>query len=120
MCDKNKDDDMDDTTVPKSDCSPNENHDGKHHLPGVPAGDSPDVRVVWGSEGERPRIFMTSAARGRCMVRTMEIRREEYRQQHGRDYPSPFDSFTVQFVLVIDFLISNFLSKLERLGMGRN
>ena len=92
MCDKNKDDDMDDTTVPKSDCSPNENHDGKHHLPGVPAGDSPDVRVVWGSEGERPRIFMTSAARGRCMERTMEIRREEYRQQHGRDYPSPFDS----------------------------
>ena len=90
MGDTNK---KDDTAVPKPDCSPNENPDGEHHLlAGVPAGDSPDVRVVWGSEGERPRIFMTSAARGRCMVRTIEIRREEYRQQHGRDYPSPFDS----------------------------
>ena len=82
-----------DTALPESDCIPNDNPDGKHHLPaGVPAGDSPDVRVVWGSEGERPRIFMSEAARGRSMARTIEIRREEYRQKHGRDYPSPFDS----------------------------
>ena len=90
MGDTNK---KDDTAVPKPDCSPNENPDGEHHLlAGVPAGDSPDVRVVWGSEGERPRIFMSDAARGRSMARTIEIRREEYRQKHGRDYPSPFDS----------------------------
>ena len=77
------------TAFPESDCSRKDNPDGKHHLPAV---DSPDVRIVWGSEGERPRIFMSDAARGRSMARTIEIRREEYRQQHGRDYPSPFDS----------------------------
>ena len=94
MSDKKKEDD---TADPKPDCSPNENPDGNPHVlagipAGVPAGDSSGIRVVWGSEGEAPRIFMTSAARGRYMKRTMEMRREEYRQKHGRDYPSPFDS----------------------------
>ena len=50
------------------------------------------MQIVWGKDGERPRIFMSSVARGRSMARTREIRRDEYRQLHGRDYPSPFDS----------------------------
>jgi hypothetical protein len=87
MCDQNKEDG---TAVPKSDCSPNGNPDGKPHVPAV---DSPDVRIVWGSEGERPRMFISGAVRARSMARTREIRREEYRQQHGRDYPSPFDDY---------------------------
>ena len=84
MGDQKKDDDST-TLVPEPERDQNDNPDANSSLQEI---DPPDVRIVWGKEGERPRIFMSSAARERSIARTIEIRLQE----HGRDFRSPFDS----------------------------
>jgi hypothetical protein len=86
MCDNKKEDNISD--IPQPDINRNNNSDANSNANAV---DPPDIRIEWGPDGSRPRILFSSAARGRYIARTNDIRRQEYIEQHGRDYPSFFE-----------------------------